>query len=102
MKKEKLVKQAKRLVDITISQHDRKLLGKDKISIFFENNLSSKFNRKDYNSIIHLFCKLLAREGFEIINDVDHFDIINYRSYNEYRRYCDEFYKGPKNKKNLG
>lgn len=91
MQREEIAKCAKQLVMITIKKHKENLLGKEKMSIFLKNNLTKEFSQEDYDKILHLYNSYLAKEGYEIKKDVNHFDIIDYNS-DEYQYY---YYKIP-------
>lgn len=80
MEEEILIKIAKTLVDITIYKHKQKLLGKENISTFIRNNLSIEIEKTDYNHLLQLYNKYLAKEGYEIKKDINTFDIINYNT----------------------
>ena len=80
MKQEKAIEDAKELVRITIKKHKEDLLGKEKMSNFLKKNINEKISNEDYDAILHLYNKYLAVEGYEIVNDIDHFDIINYNT----------------------
>ena len=86
MKEETLIKMAESLVEITIQKHKNKLLATNNMSNFIKNNLPIGIEIKDYNSILHLYNKYLAKEGYEIKKDITKFDIINYNS-EEYQLY---------------
>ena len=72
-----IINSAKELVKITIEKHKENLLGKEKMSSFIKRQLPNKITKKDYDSILHLYSKYLAKEGYEI-KDVIYFDIIDY------------------------
>ena len=80
MKEETLIKIAETLVKITIRKHKDKLLGTENMSNFIKNNLPMGIEIYDYNSILHLYNKYLAKEGYEIKKDISRFDIINYNT----------------------
>lgn len=84
---------AKRLVKHSINEHKRKKLGKEKMSLFIKNNLPLELEINDYNKLLYLYNKYLAKEGYEIKKDINKFDIIDYTS-EEYELYINE-----KNKK---
>ena len=86
MKEETLIEVAKTLVKVTIEKHTEKKLGKQNMSTFIKNNLPIGIGINDYNSILHLYNKCLAKEGYEIKKDITKFDIINYNS-EEYQLY---------------
>lgn len=86
MKETEVIAYAKYLVDITIQKHKEKLLGKEKMSKFIKDNLTYNIIDKDYNNILHLYNKYLAKEGYEIKKDITKFDIIDYNS-EEYNLY---------------
>jgi len=71
---------AKHLVEITIQKHRDKLLGKEKMSEFIKDNLIKVDKDIDYNEVLHLYSKYLAKEGYEIKKDINKFDIIDYNS----------------------
>lgn len=79
MQKNKSIKIAKTLVDITIRKHKEKKLGKENMSTFIRNNIPIGIKVNEYNSILHLYNKYLAKEGYEIKKDISKFDIINYK-----------------------
>lgn len=81
-----LIETAKALVDITIQKHKEQNLGKENMSSFIKNNLPAGIEVNDYNSILHLYNKYLAIEGYEIKKDIKKFDIINYNT-EEYQIY---------------
>ena len=87
MKGEILIETTKKLVYITIEKHKQRLLGKENMSIFIKKNLNKNITEEDYNKILHLYSRYLAKEGYEIRKDITKFDIINYNSkeYQEYR-----------------
>lgn len=89
MQREEIAKCAKQLVMITIKKHKENLLGKEKMSTFLKNNLTEEFSGEDYDSILHLYSRYLAKEGYEIKKDINHFDIIDYNS-EEYQHYYNE------------
>lgn len=89
MKKNKIIKHAKSLVDITIKKHKEKELGKEKMSKFIKNNLEKDINKSDYDAILHHYSEYLAKEGYEIKKDINNFDIIDYSS-DEYQAYINE------------
>lgn len=91
MKEDKIIKYAKRLVDITIKAHNKNLLGKEKMSTFIKKNMNEKLNDQEYDNVLHLYNRYLALKGFEIVNDINHFNIINYNS-EEYFTYQDKLY----------
>ena len=95
MQKEEIEKYAKELVIITIKKHKENLLGKEKMSVFLKNNLNEKFSGEDYDNILHLYSSYLAKEGYEIKKDINHFDIIDYNS-DEYQTYCNNLTKKDK------
>jgi len=80
MKEDTLIKLAETLVKITIRKHKDKLLGTENMSNFIKNNLPMGIEIYDYNSILHLYNKYLAKEGYEIKKDISRFDIINYNT----------------------
>jgi len=80
MKEETLIKIAKTLVDITIDKHKHKLLGKEGMSKFIKNNLPTGIEINDYNNILHLYNKYLAKEVYEIKKKITHYEIINYNN----------------------
>lgn len=86
MKEETLNDIAKKLVHITIEKHKDKKLCKEKMSTFIKNNLPIGIEINEYNSILHLYNKYLAKEGYEIKKDITKFDIINYNT-EEYQTY---------------
>ena len=87
MKEKTLEEYAILLVEITINNHNKNLLGREKMSVFIKNNLNIDITEKEYNTILHLYCRLLAKAGYEIKKDINCFDIINYNS-DEYQIYC--------------
>lgn len=89
MKQEKIKKYAKELVEITIEKYKEKSLGKEKMSNFIKNNLTKEVKNIDYNKILHLYNKYLAKEGYEIKKDINNFDIIDYNS-EEYQIYINK------------
>lgn len=89
MKEETLIKMAETLVKITIRKHKDKLLGTENMSNFIKNNLPIGMEVDDYNSILHLYNKYLAKEGYEIKKDISKFDIINYNT-EEYNLYINK------------
>lgn len=89
MKEDTLIKIAETLVKITIRKHKDKLLGTENMSNFIKNNLPIEIEIYDYNSILHLYNKYLAKEGYEIKKDITRFDIINYNS-EEYQLYINK------------
>lgn len=84
MKRNETLEYARLLVDITINKHKKKLLGKETMSTFMKSNLPSELKLNDYNKILHLYNKYLAKAGYEIRKDITKFDIIDYNS-NEYQ-----------------
>ena len=97
MTETKIIEEAKKLVKTSIEFHKKELLGKTDLLSFFKEHLKDLYNSEYYNSIIIKYCSLLAQSGYEIMIDTDHFDIINYNSY-EYQRYVDDLLsKRPKN-----
>lgn len=78
MKEKEIINVAKRLVNITITKHNENTLGNEKISTFIKRNLPKNIKESDYNNILHLYNKFLAKEGYEIRKDITKFDIINY------------------------
>ena len=62
------------------------------MSNFLKGNINKEVSSEDYNTILHLYSRYLAIEGYEIINDIDHFDIINYNT-DEYQRYRNNLFK---------
>lgn len=81
--------EARKLVKTSIELHKKKLLGKTDLLSFFKEHLKDLYNTEYYNSIIIKYCNLLSTVGYEIMIDTDHFNIINYNSY-EYQRYVDD------------
>jgi len=77
---------AKELVELTIKEHQRKKLGKEKMSAFIKSNIPYELETDDYNKLLHLYNKYLAKEGYEIKKDITEFDIIDYTS-DEYQLY---------------
>lgn len=88
MEENKIIEYAKKLTKITIKKHNDKLLGKEKMSSFLKKNINNEINSNDYNNILHLYSRYLASSGYEIINDIEHFDVINYNT-EEYYIYRD-------------
>lgn len=89
--------EARKLVKTSIELHKKKLLGKTDLLSFFKEHLKDLYNTEYYNSIIIKYCNLLSIAGYEIMIDTEHFDIIDYNSY-EYEKYVDELLsKRPKN-----
>lgn len=86
MKKEKIIREANKLVNITIEMHSNSLLGKEKMSTFIKKHIDKKTTYDEYNEILHIYNRLLAELGYEIKNDIYHFDIIDYNS-KEYELY---------------
>jgi hypothetical protein len=86
MNEEILIKIAKILVGITIQKHRQKQLGKENMSTFIKNNLNRDISEEDYNKILHIYNKYLAKEGYEIKKDITKFDIIKYNT-EEYQLY---------------
>lgn len=80
MKQEKIIYYVELLVEKTIKQHKEGLLGKEKMSKFIKSNLPSIIKNSDYDTILHLYNKYLAKEGYEIKRDINNFDIIKYNS----------------------
>ena len=80
MKEQSLIEISKRLVYITIEKHKQKLLGRENMSTFIKNNINKNITEEKYNKILHLYSGYLAKEGYEIKNDITKFDIINYNS----------------------
>lgn len=80
---------AKELVVISIKEHKRKNMGKEKMSVFIKNNLPKELELNDYNKVLHLYNKYLAKEGYEIKKNINKFDIIDYTG-EEYKLYIDE------------
>ena len=76
MKQVEKVEYAKTLVDITIKKYKEKSLGKEKMSKFIKDNITNNITDKDYNNILHLYSKYLAKKGYEIKKDITKFDII--------------------------
>lgn len=89
MEKEKIIKLAGELVKITIEKHDQKLLGQEKMFIFLKKHIKEEITTSDFDNILHHYSKLLSKEGYEIIKDINHFDIIDYDS-NEYQIYIEK------------
>lgn len=89
MTQERIIACAKELSKITIKRHKEKLLGKEKMSKFIKNNIAEEITKKEYDAILHLYSRYLAKEGYEIIKDIYHFDIIDY-NIDEYKIYCDD------------
>lgn len=89
MKQDEIVEYARLLVEITIKKHKEKLLGNDKMSNFIKSNLPIKVKKSDYNNILHLYNKYLAKEGYEIKKDINNFNIIDYHS-EEYQIYINK------------
>lgn len=89
MKEEILIETSKSLVDITIEKHKKRLLGRETMSTFIKNNLNTNINEEQYNQILHLYSRYLAKEGYEIKKDITKFDIINYNS-EEYQEYINK------------
>lgn len=88
---------ARKLVKTSIQYHKKGKLGKKDMLTFFKEELNELYDSDYYNYIIMQYCSLLAQSGYEIMIDTDHFDIIDYNSY-EYERYVDELLsKRPKN-----
>ena len=56
------------------------------MSTFIKNNLPIRIGVDDYNNILHLYSRYLAKEGYEIKKDITKFDIINYNT-EEYQLY---------------
>lgn len=88
MEKEKIIKLAEELVKITIEKHNQNLLGQEKMFIFLRKHIKEEITTSDFDSILHHYSKILSKSGYEIIKDINHFDIIDYNS-NEYRFYRD-------------
>lgn len=97
MTETKIIEEAKKLVKTSIELHKKELLGRTDLLSFFKEHLKDLYNTEYYNSIIIKYCSLLSTAGYEIMIDTDHFNIINYNSY-EYQKYVDELLsKRPKN-----
>lgn len=97
MTETKIIEEAKKLVKTSIELHKKELLGRTDLLSFFKEHLKDLYNTEYYNSIIIKYCNLLSIAGYEIMIDTDHFNIINYNSY-EYQRYVDDLLsKRPKN-----
>lgn len=86
MKKENLKEIAINLVKITINEHNLLNLGKEKMSSFIKKNIKKEVNKKEFDLVLHYYCKILAKEGYEIKNNIEKFDIIDYNS-TEYEKY---------------
>lgn len=82
-------KEAKRLVNVTIEYHKKKLLGKIKMTDFLKKHEDKKITKNYSCRVLRYYCKFLAQAGYEIKMDTDHFEIINYRS-REYEIYIEE------------
>lgn len=92
---------ARKLVKTSIQYHKKGKLGKKDMLTFFKEELNELYDSDYYNYIIMQYCSLLAQSGYEIMIDTDHFDIIDYNSY-EYERYVDDLLsKRPKNYEKL-
>jgi len=89
MRQNKIVESAKLLVDITIKKHKEGLLGKERMSKFIKKHLPKEIKSNDYDKILHLYNKHLAKKGYEIKKDIIKFDIIDYNS-DEYQLYIKE------------
>lgn len=97
MTETKIIEEAKKLVKTSIELHKKELLGKTDLLSFFKEHLKDLYDSEHYNSIIIKYCNLLATAGYEIMIDTEHFDIIDYNSY-EYEKYVDDLLsKRPKN-----
>ncbi len=97
MTEKQINEKARKLVKTSIELHKKKLLGKITLLDFFKEHLKDLYDSKYYNRIIIKYCSLLAKAGYEIMIDTEHFDIIDYNSY-EYEKYVDELLsKRPKN-----
>lgn len=95
MEKEKIIKLADELVKITIEKHNQNLLGQEKMFTFLKKHVKGEITHSDFDNILHHYSKLLSKEGYEIIKDINHFDIIDYNS-NEYTFYRDTISKNLK------
>ena len=97
MTDKQITQMARKLVKTSIQYHKKGKLGKKDMLTFFKEELNELYDSDYYNYIIMQYCSLLAQSGYEIMIDTDHFDIIDYNSY-EYERYVDELLrKRPKN-----
>ena len=97
MTEREINEEARKLVKTSIELHKKELLGKTDLLSFFKEHLKDLYNTEYYNSIIIKYCSLLSTAGYEIMIDTDHFNIINYNSY-EYQKYVDDLLsKRPKN-----
>ena len=76
---------AKELVKLTIKMHKEKLLGKENMSTFIKRNINFNLNN-NYDEFSHHYSRYLAKEGYEIKQNINNFDIINYNS-EEYQIY---------------
>jgi len=88
MNQEKLKQYALNLVKITIKKYQENLLDKETMQNFIKENLEEEISKEDYDTVLHIYNRLLAEAGYEIINDVNKFGIINYTS-DEYQIYRD-------------
>ena len=86
MKKDKIIKYAEELVELTIYKHNKKILGKENMIKFIKRNIKGDVSEDEYIKILRLYNRLLAESGYEIKKDIDHFDIIDYSS-EEYELY---------------
>ncbi len=89
--------EAKKLANNTINLHNENKLGKKSMITFLKEQLGKTYDTEDCNKILIEFCSILAKRGYEIMIDTDHFDIIDYNS-NEYQKYTSSLIeKRPKN-----
>ena len=86
MNKDKIQEYALELVKLSIQKHKENSLGKEKMSTFIKNNLMTEIPQNEYDLLLHYYNKYLAQAGYEIKQDINNFDVINYNS-NEYQKY---------------
>lgn len=67
------------------------------MNIYIKRKLKYIIEDSDYEEILHLYNGFLSEEGYEIMKDINHFNIIDYNS-DEYQDYCSSYNKSMQDK----
>lgn len=76
---EEVKEAASNIVEEIIILHKENKLGNKELITYLDDSIE-KYDKNDYYLILNYFCKHLSKEGYEIMRDTNHFDIIDYNS----------------------